>query len=84
MDELAFTVHVTRADISGGVEVIFQTERDARAFAKSRSQDQGVLSASVTGFLIGVFGSRQPVAWYSDGNEQPPRYHGSKRQFYPT
>lgn len=40
-----------------------------------------VISASVTRFVVGQLGTRQSVAWYADGIEQPQRFD---RQIYPT
>lgn len=78
-----FTVHVTRPDDIGAIEIIFLVERDARAFAEDRSRDFRVLAASVTRFVVGELGTRHPLAWYTDGVEQP---HRSTRpgRLYPT
>lgn len=75
-----FTVHVTKPDDVGAVEIVFPSEREARAYAKDRSRDHRILSASVTSFMIGQLGTRHPVAWYRDGGEQPMRFD---RQLYP-
>jgi len=79
-----FTVHVTRPDQVGAVEIIFRSERDAYAYARDRSRDFRVTSASVTRFVLAELGTRHPVAWFRDGEEQPHRFHGPERQFYPT
>jgi hypothetical protein len=82
--ELIFTVHVTKPDDVGAVEIIFRSERDACTYAKDRSRDFRVTSASVTRFVVAELGTRHPVAWFRDGEEQPQRFHGPERQFYPT
>ncbi len=81
MSEVVFSVHTTRPDEVGSVEIIFKTQREACAFAKDRSRDFRVVSASVTGFVVGELGTRHPVAWYVRGAEQPQRFD---RQLYPT
>ena len=78
-----FTVHVTRPDDVGAVEIVFLTERDARAFAEDRSRDFRILAASVTRFVVGELGTRHSVAWYTDGVEQPHRGARPGR-LYPT
>lgn len=82
--EPVFTVHVTKPDDVGAVEIIFRSERDACSYAKDRSLDFRITSASVTRFVLAELGSRHPVAWFRDGEEQPQRFHGPERQFYPT
>lgn len=82
--EPVFTVHVTKPDDTGAVEIIFRCERDARSYAKDRSRDFRITSASVTRFLVAELGTRHPVAWFRDGEEQPQRFHGPERRFYPT
>lgn len=84
MSEVMFTVHAVRPDETGSVEILFRTEEEAREYARGRSRDSRVLSASVTRFHVGQLGTRHPVTWYVDGEEQPPRYHGPIRQLYPT
>lgn len=81
MSELIYSVHTARPDDLGAVEIIYRSEREARAFAADRSRDHRVLSASVTRFVIGELGTRRPVAWYVDGVEQPQRWD---RPLYPT
>ncbi len=78
-----FSVHATKVGEVGAVEIVFRDEREARRFAKDRSRDWRVMSTSVTSFVIGELGTRHPVAWYAKGEEQPPRFHGPERQFYP-
>jgi hypothetical protein len=82
--EAVFTVHVTKPDDVGAVEIIFRSERDACSYAKDRSRDFRITSASVTRFVLAELGTRHPVAWFRDGEEQPQRFHGPERQFYPT
>ena len=71
--EHVYAVHATRPDEVGSVEVIFPDEPSARAYAASRSGDHRVLAVSVTEFVLGELGSRQPVAWYRDGQLQDKR-----------
>jgi hypothetical protein len=80
--DVVFTVHATRPDEVGAVEIIYSSEQEARAFAESRSRDLRVQSASVTRFLVGQFGTRHPVALYVDGTEQPQRF--DRPQLYPA
>jgi hypothetical protein len=77
-----FTVHVTKPDDVGAVEIVFPSEDEARAYAVSRSRDFRILAAAVTRFALGELGTRHPVAWYRDGAEQPMRFHD--RQLYPS
>lgn len=81
MSQSVYTVHVAKPDEIGGIEIVFMTEREARTYAKDRSRDFRVLSASVTQFVVGELGTRHPVAWYVAGTEQPQRFD---RQLYPT
>ncbi len=76
-----FTVHVTRPDDVGAVEIVFDDQQRACGYAADRSRDHRVLSASVTRFVVGQLGTRHPVTWYVDGAEQPQRFD---RQLYPT
>jgi hypothetical protein len=78
-----YSVHTTRPDDVGAVEILFRTEREAITFAKDRSSDHRVLAASVTRFTIGELGTRHPVAWFVNGQEQPPRAPRPGR-YYPT
>jgi hypothetical protein len=71
--EHVYAVHATRPDEVGSVEVIFPDEPSARAYAASGSDDHRVLAVSVTEFVMGELGSRQPVAWYRDGQLQDQR-----------
>jgi hypothetical protein len=68
-----YSVHTTRPDDVGAVEVVFTSEREAREYAQDRSSDWRVLAASVTRFVVGQLGTRHPVAWFVGGIEQPPR-----------
>jgi hypothetical protein len=81
--QAVFTVHTTRPDDIGAVEIVFTAEHEARAYAADRSTDWRVLAASVTRFTIGALGTRHPVAWFVDGQEQPQRTPRPGR-FYPT
>lgn len=81
-DAVVFTVHATRPDDLGAVEIIYSSEREARAFAESRSRDDRILSASVTRFDLGQFGTRHPIAFYIDGTEQLQRFN--RPLLYPT
>lgn len=78
-----YAVHTTRPDEIGSVEIVFTTEREARAYAKDRSTDWRVLAASVTRFVVGELGSRHPVAWFVNGAEQPQR-SARPGPLYPT
>lgn len=82
--EPVFTVHVTKTDDVGAVEIIFWSERDACTYAMDRSRDFRITSASVTRFVLAELGNRHPVAWFRNGEVQPQRFHGPERQFYPT
>ena len=73
MGERVYAVHATRPEEVGSVEVIFNDEQAARDYAISRSTDHRVLAVSVTEFVIGELGSRDPVAWYRDGQLQDQR-----------
>ncbi|WP_433275710.1 hypothetical protein ACQPZA_31530 [Pseudonocardia xinjiangensis] len=73
MSDLVDSVHTTRPDDSGAVEIVFISERGARAYAKDRSTDLRIPAAPVTRFVIGQLGTRHPVAWFVDGKEQPHR-----------
>jgi hypothetical protein len=85
VSEAVYSVHATRPDDIGGVEVIFRTEREARDYAKDRSEDFRVVSTSVTRYLVGLLGTRHPVTWYADGSEQPQRFDraGKRGRLYP-
>jgi len=69
-----FAVHTSKPDSVSAVEVVFRSEREARAFAADRSTDDRVLSASVTSYAVGVLGSRRPVCWFQYGKEQAVRF----------
>ena len=78
-----YSVHATRPNDVGAVEIVFTTEREARAYAADRSTDWCVLATSVTRFRIGELGTRRSVAWYVDGVEQSVREVRPGR-LYPT
>jgi hypothetical protein len=65
------------------VEIVFRTEREAIAYARSRSTDWRILAASVTRVTIGELGTRHPIAWFAEGEEQPARA-ARLGKFYPT
>jgi hypothetical protein len=83
MGDHVYAIHTTRPDDVGAVEIVFADEREARRYARSRSCDHRVLSASVTRYTVGQLGTRHPVAWYRQGEEQDPRA-SRPGQFYPT
>jgi hypothetical protein len=83
MTNAVYTVHTMRPDDIGAVEIVFITEREARAYAVDRSKDWRVLAASVTRFTVGHLGTRHPVAWFVDGQEQSQR-EPRPGAFYPT
>ena len=74
MGDRVFSVHTTHPGRPGTVEVVHASERAAREYAADRSRDDRELAASVTAFRIGELGTRQWVAWYVDGEEQPLRF----------
>jgi hypothetical protein len=76
-------VHTTRRDEVGAVEIVFEDERQARDYARSRSTDYRVLAVSVISYVLGQLGTRHPVAWYRNGQEQPPRA-ARPGTYYPT
>jgi hypothetical protein len=80
-----FAVHTTRPDEgAGAVEVIFVDERSARAYARSRSNDWRITSASVTRYTLDQLGTRHPLVWYRHGDEQDIRATRPDRRYYPT
>ena len=80
-----FAVHTVKPDSgAGAVEVIFGSEQAARTYARSRSNDWRILSASVTSYILGQLGSRNPVVWYAHGQEQHPRAERPDGRYYPT
>jgi hypothetical protein len=81
--EAIYSVHTTRPDDIGAVEIVFRTEREAIAYAMDRSTDWRIVATAVTRFTIGELGTRHPVAWFVKGKEQPPRAARPGR-FYPT
>lgn len=76
-----FSVHTTKAGEIGAIEIVFASEEAARSYARDRSGDHRVLSASVTRFVVGELGTRHPVAWYADGDERAQVFD---RQLYPS
>ncbi|MFD1533341.1 hypothetical protein [Pseudonocardia aurantiaca] len=62
-----------RPDDLGAVEIVFLDEHEARQYAQDRSRDWRVLATTVTRFMVGQLGTRHPVAWFVDGEEQPAR-----------
>ncbi|MGH3615773.1 MAG: hypothetical protein ACRDRK_24890 [Pseudonocardia sp.] len=84
-DAAVFAVHTTRPDEgAGAVEVIFTDERSAQNYARSRSNDSRITSASVTSYTLGQLGSRRPITWYRDGREQDLRAARPDQRYYPT
>lgn len=82
---MVFAVHTTRRGHSAGaIEVIFADERSALTYARSRSTDHRITSASVTSYPLGQLGARHPVSWYRDGEEQDIRTARPDRRYYPT
>jgi hypothetical protein len=78
---VVYSVHTARPGEVGAVEIVFTSEQEARAYARDRSTDWRIVSASVTRFTVGELGTRTPVGWYVGGVEQ--REHWD-RQLYPT
>ena len=56
----------------------------ARAYARTRSGDWRITSASVTRYTLGRLGTRHPVTWYQQGDEQDIRAARPDRRYYPT
>jgi hypothetical protein len=84
-DTAVFAVHTTRPEEgAGAIEVIFTDERSARAYARSRSNDWRITSASVTRYTLGQLGTRRPVAWYQRGDERDIRAARPDQRYYPT
>jgi hypothetical protein len=82
--QYVYACHSVRPDEgAGAVEVIFSSEQEARRYARSRSNDWSILSCSVTRYELAQLGTRHPLAFYMDGDEQAAR---SPRpgQYYPT
>lgn len=80
-----FAVHTTRPDEgAGAIEVIFTDEHSALAYARSRSNDWRITSASVTRYTPGQLGTRRPVAWYQQGDERDIRAARPDQRYYPT
>jgi hypothetical protein len=78
---MVYAVHTARPDEIGAVEIVFLGKEEARAYARDRSRDWRVLSASVTSYVVGQLGTRQPLVAYRDGEEINPR---GLQQMYPT
>ena len=84
-DVSVFPVHTTRPDDgAGAIEVIFTDEDSARSYARSRSNDWCITSASVTRYTVGQLGTRHPVVWYRYGDEQDVRGVRPDCRYYPT
>jgi hypothetical protein len=69
--EPVFTVHVTKPDEVGAVEIIFRSEREACSYAMDRSRDFRITSASVTRFVLAELGTRHPVAGSATARNSP-------------
>jgi hypothetical protein len=84
-DAVVFAVHTTRPDEgAGAIEVIFTDERSARSYARSRSNDWRITSASVTRYTLGQLGTRHSVVWYQHGDEQDIRASRPDQRYFPT
>jgi hypothetical protein len=79
--KVVYSVHTSRPGEVGSVEIVFTDEQEAKAYARDRSRDWRITSASVTRFTVGELGTRCPVGWYVDGAEQREHWN---RQLYPT
>ena len=84
MSDQVYSVHATRPDDVGAIEVLFRTAGEAIGYAKDRSTDWRVLAVSVTRFTIGELGTRHPVAWFVDGEQQSARAARPGGRYYPT
>jgi hypothetical protein len=71
LDMHVYAVHATKPDDGGVLEVIWQSERQARRYAAERSTDLHVLATAVTRYQLDVLGTRTSIAWYIKGVEQP-------------
>jgi len=78
---VVYSVHTARPGEIGAVEIVFTGEQEARTYARDRSRDWRITSASVTRFTVGELGTRNPVGWYVDGVEQRQIWN---RQLYPS
>jgi hypothetical protein len=78
---VVYSVHTARPGEVGSVEIVFTDEQQARVYARDRSRDWRITSASVARFTVGELGTRCPVGWYVDGTEQREHWN---RQLYPT
>ena len=61
--DVVCSVHTARPDEVGAVEIVFTSEPESRAYARDRSTDWRVTSASVTRFTVGELGTRRPIGW---------------------
>lgn len=78
-------VHTTRPDEgAGAVEVVVTDEEAAHSYARSRSGDWRITNASVTRYTLGQLGTRHPVTWYRDRDEQDVRAARPDCRYYPT
>ena len=64
--------------------MVFTDERSARAYARARSNDWRITSASVTRYTLGRLGTRHPVVWYQHRDEQDVRAARPDLRYYPT
>ena len=78
---VVYSVHTARPGEIGSVEIVFTSEQGVRAYARDRSRDWRITSASFTRFTVGELGTRCPLSWYVDGTEQSEHWN---RQLYPT
>ena len=73
LGQYVWTVHATRRDDVGAVEMIFADLPRAIAYAVERSLDPTVLSTSVTRYILDEYGTRTSITWYVDGQIQEQR-----------
>jgi hypothetical protein len=57
---VVYSVHTARSGEIGSVEIVFTSEQEARAYARDRSRDWRITSASVTRFTVGELGHAVP------------------------
>lgn len=82
-EQWVFSVHSSRADEVGVIEVLYAEESDARRYAAQRSRDPAVLATTVCRYALGLLGTRAVVSVYRDGKPA----NGKDRRttgFYPT
>jgi hypothetical protein len=87
VSDQVWAVHTRRAgpdETPGAVEIIWASEEAAHRYARSRSQDWSIDSASVTRYTIGELGSRTPVEWWRNGERANGSGNPPGRQYYPT